>query len=108
MRFPEITRRLAKLSRQVDKRVEEAEGRLKQKARKEPTPDFKATIQSTPSSPRARKLIEIYNSIPGASGPYCNPHSLAAVLEAIICNKFDSGDDFFMSDLITELRGETS
>lgn len=45
-------------------------------------PIFKAAVQSQPS-PDGQRLIEIYNSIPGSSGPYCCPHALAAVLVAI-------------------------
>jgi hypothetical protein len=31
----------------------------------------------------AQELIRIYDQVPGSSGPYCNPPSLAAVLREI-------------------------
>jgi hypothetical protein len=66
---------------------------------------FKAAIQSTPSTPRAQRLVDIYNTIPGSSGPYCNPHSLAAVVKSIV-DEWIAGDEPGLSQLIIELRGE--
>jgi hypothetical protein len=34
-------------------------------------------------SPAAQVLVDIYNAVPGSSGPYANPESLAEVVKAL-------------------------
>ena len=41
-------------------------------------------VKVTPElSPEARELVHVYDSAVGASGPYANPDSLAAVLDRV-------------------------
>jgi hypothetical protein len=47
------------------------------------TQDFAKAIAANPSTERAKKLVEIYNSTPGSTGPYCCVEALAAVLDHI-------------------------
>jgi hypothetical protein len=34
-------------------------------------------------SPAAQVLVDIYNAVPGSSGPYANPESLVEVIKAL-------------------------
>jgi hypothetical protein len=44
--------------------------------------DYKA--KTYPELPAyAASLVEAYNAVPGSSGPYCNPDSLAAILDKL-------------------------
>jgi hypothetical protein len=45
-------------------------------------PAFEATIHHDLPA-EAQALVNVYDAAPGASGPYCNPDSLAAVLDEL-------------------------
>jgi hypothetical protein len=45
-------------------------------------PAFEATIHHD-LPPETQALVNVYDAAPGASGPYCNPSSLAAVLDML-------------------------